>query len=58
MPGNNIMVIQANVVKKETYNIMSIDDLEELVVKTMGEDVWNAIMYFTYLKEEEKESLA
>ncbi|MEG2289084.1 MAG: hypothetical protein RSC24_03895 [Clostridium sp.] len=46
------MVINATSFKKESYTIFSIRDLEDLVINTMGEDVWNAIMYFTEEKIE------
>ncbi|MEG2411854.1 MAG: hypothetical protein RSB15_08940 [Clostridium sp.] len=46
------MVINATSFKKESYTIFGIRDLEDLVINTMGEDVWNAIMYFTEEKIE------
>jgi hypothetical protein len=51
------MVIKARSIKEESLSLLDIKDLEDLVINTMGEDVWNAIMYFTEEKiEETKES--
>ena len=50
------IVARISTLKQETHNLMSIKDLEELVISTMGEDTWNAIMYFTEERiQEQKE---
>lgn len=41
------MVIKAKSIKEESHSLLDIKDLENLVINTMGEDVWCAIMYFT-----------
>ena len=51
------MVIKVRSIKEESLSLLDIKDLEDLVINTMGEDVWCAIMYFTEEKiEETKES--
>lgn len=42
--------------KEETVTFMELRDLEDLIVTTMGEDVWLAILEFTQGKAEELES--
>ena len=41
--------------KEETVTFMELRDLEDLIVTTMGEDVWLAILEFTQGKAEELE---
>ncbi|WMJ79566.1 hypothetical protein RBU49_11765 [Clostridium sp. MB40-C1] len=48
-----MLVARIKHIKEETYNLIDIKDLEELVIDTMGEDVWLAIMDFTQSKVEE-----
>lgn len=51
------MVIRARSIKEESHSLLDIKDLENLVINTMGEDVWCAIMQFTEDKIDEiKES--
>lgn len=42
--------------KDETVTFMELRDLEDLIITTMGEDVWLAILEFTQGKAEELES--
>ncbi|WP_373845020.1 hypothetical protein [Clostridium sp.] len=42
--------------KEETVTFMELRDLEDLIITTMGEDVWLAILEFTQGKAEELES--
>ena len=38
----------------ETLNLFKLDDLKDIVIKHLGEDVWNAIKFYT---DEEAEKL-
>jgi len=49
------LVSRVKSIKEETHNLMSLRDVENLVINTMGEDIWNAIMYFVEEDAEEKE---
>lgn len=49
------MVITATSIKAETHTLLELRDLEDLIINTMGEDVWLAIMYFIEEKTEETE---
>lgn len=40
-------------INEETHNLMELRDLEDLIINNMGEDTWNAIMYFHECKLEE-----
>lgn len=42
----SIVVARVTALKEETHNLMELKDLEDLVIRTMGEDTWNAIMIF------------
>jgi methyl-accepting chemotaxis protein len=42
--------------KEETFTFTEMRDIEDLVVTTMGEDVWLAILEFTQGKNEELEN--
>lgn len=42
-----MIVARVNQIKQETTTLMDLRDLEAIVINTMGEDTWNAIMYFT-----------
>ncbi len=46
-------VARVTKLKEETHNLTELRDLEELVIDTMGEDTWDAIMYFTEKRIEE-----
>ncbi|RXM68381.1 hypothetical protein [Clostridium tetani] len=50
-----MIVAKIKSIKEETHNLMEIRDLEDLVINTMGEDTWLAIMDFTQSKVEELE---
>ncbi|EPY2291002.1 hypothetical protein [Clostridium sporogenes] len=50
-----MFVARVKLLKEETYSLSRLDDLEDIIITTMGEDVWNAIMYFTETKIEELE---
>lgn len=41
-----MFVAEISSLKKETYSLMNFNDLEDLVINSMGVDAWNAIMYF------------
>ncbi|EJO5349349.1 hypothetical protein NRP93_003521 [Clostridium botulinum] len=45
-----MLVARIKLFKEETHSLSGLDDLEELVINTMGEDIWNAIMYFHEVK--------
>lgn len=49
------LVIRARSIKEESHSLFDIKDLENLVINTMGEDVWCAIMHFTEEKIEENQ---
>lgn len=42
----SIVVARVTALKEETHNLMELKDLEDLVIRTMGKDTWNAIMIF------------
>lgn len=42
----SIVVARVTALKEETHNLMELKDLEDMVIRTMGEDTWNAIMIF------------
>lgn len=48
------MVIMANSSRRESHVVTSLRDIEDLVINTMGEDIWQAIMIFI---DEDKEDL-
>lgn len=50
-----MIVARVKQIKQETTTLMDLRDLEEIVINTMGEDTWNAIMYFTEEKIAELE---
>lgn len=47
-----MIVARVNSIKEETHTLMDLQDLEVLIINTMGEDTWNAIKYFTESKVE------
>ncbi|MCW6111904.1 hypothetical protein [Clostridium sporogenes] len=52
-----MIVARIKHIKEETYGLSELGDLEDIIITTMGEDVWNAIMYFHESKIQElKES--
>ncbi|EQB4336180.1 hypothetical protein ACYJ2V_000084 [Clostridium botulinum] len=52
-----MFVARIKLLKEETYGLSELGDLEDIIITTMGEDVWNAIMYFHESKIQElKES--
>ncbi|NFL75504.1 hypothetical protein FDB81_07130 [Clostridium sporogenes] len=54
-----MFVARIKLLKEETYGLSELGDLEDIIITTMGEDVWNAIMYFHESKIQElKESEA
>ncbi|KRU24040.1 hypothetical protein VT91_36890 [Clostridium sporogenes] len=54
-----MLVARIKLFKEETHSLSELKDLEDLVINTMGEDVWNAIIYFYEAKIQElKESEA
>ncbi|QDY21953.1 hypothetical protein CGQ39_13625 [Clostridium botulinum] len=50
-----MIVARIKSLKEEPHNLMDIKDLEDLIINTMGEDTWLAIMDFTQSKVEELE---
>ena len=50
-----MLVARVKQIKEETHTFMELKDLGEIVINTMGEDMWNAILYFTEKKTEELE---
>ncbi|NFC86283.1 hypothetical protein EXN13_00925 [Clostridium botulinum] len=50
-----MFVARIKLLKEETYGLSELKDLEDLVINTMGEDTWNAIMYFHESKIQELE---
>lgn len=46
---------KVNRLKEETFTFIGMKDIEDLVVTTMGEDVWLAILEFTQGKNEKLE---
>ncbi|NEZ76666.1 hypothetical protein EXM98_06140 [Clostridium botulinum] len=52
-----MLVARIKHIKEETYSLSELGDLEDVIITTMGEDMWNAIMYFHEAKIQElKES--
>ncbi|MBB6716337.1 hypothetical protein [Clostridium gasigenes] len=51
-----MIVARVKLYKEETHNLMDIKDLEPLVIDTMGEDVWLAILHFTESRISKSES--
>ncbi|ACO86034.1 hypothetical protein [Clostridium botulinum] len=52
-----MFVARIKLLKEEIHSLSELKDLEDLVINTMGEDAWNAIMYFHESKIQElKES--
>ncbi|EPY2286302.1 hypothetical protein ACXAT6_003563 [Clostridium sporogenes] len=52
-----MLVARIRHIKEETYGLLELGDLEDVIITTMGEDMWNAIMYFHESKIQElKES--
>ncbi|AUN11228.1 hypothetical protein [Clostridium botulinum] len=52
-----MFVSRIKLLKEEIHSLSELKDLEDLVINTMGEDAWNAIMYFHESKIQElKES--
>lgn len=49
-----MLVSKIKRLKEETITLLELKDLEDAVITTMGEDVWNAIMYFIEEKVEEE----
>ncbi|EPY2274211.1 hypothetical protein ACXAUS_003105 [Clostridium sporogenes] len=50
-----MLVARIKLLKEETHSLSELKDLENIIITTMGEDVWNAIMYFHEVKIEELE---
>ncbi|MBY6879686.1 hypothetical protein EXN65_16850 [Clostridium botulinum] len=50
-----MIVARIKHIKEETYGLSELGDLEDIIITTMGEDVWNAIMYFHESKIQELE---
>lgn len=49
------MVVEVTSLHTEAHTLFELRDLEDLIVKTMGVDVWLAIMYFTEKKIEDNQ---
>ncbi|CDI49150.1 hypothetical protein [Clostridium tetani] len=41
-----MLVARIKQIKQESYSLSELRDLEDLIINNMGEDAWNAIMYF------------
>lgn len=52
------MVVEVTSLHTEAHTLLELRDLEDLIVKTMGVDVWLAIMYFTEKKIEDNQQNA
>ncbi|SHI91048.1 hypothetical protein SAMN05444401_1758 [Clostridium amylolyticum] len=50
-----MIVSRVKRLKEETVSLVELKDLEDAVITTMGEDVWNAIQYFAEEKALELE---
>lgn len=52
------IVAQYKTIKKETQTFFKLEDLQNIIIDNLGEDIWNAVMYFTdeKIKEQEEES--
>lgn len=52
-----MLVSKIKRLKEETITLLGLKDLEDVVITTMGEDVWNAILYFKEENSIEKSAL-
>ncbi len=41
-----MFVARIKLLKEETHSLSELKDLEDIIITTIGEDAWNAIMYF------------